>query len=120
MLGVSLFISSCNLYSNHNHIGCPECGRCTDAECDGEELDKCIGHTQKHEHIACQDCGKCISELCDGLKEERCQGCIKICLTNKIYVSHLDLDIDSPKYYITIFVSISNIYIVIWISSIVS
>ena len=131
MLGVIIFISSCNLYSNHNHIPCPECGRCVDskcngeeadkclghtpkhehvacpecgrcinAECDGEELDKCIGHTQKHEHIACQDCGKCISELCDGLKEERCQGCIKICLTNKIYVSHLDLDIDSPKYYI--------------------
>ena len=41
LLGVSLFISSCNLYSNHNHIACSECGRCTDAECDGEVLDKC-------------------------------------------------------------------------------
>ena len=83
----------------HEHVVCPECGKCTDAECDKEE-NKCLGHTPKHEHIACQDCGKCISESCDSLKEERCQGCIKICLTNKTYVSHLDLDIDSPKYYI--------------------
>ena len=83
----------------HEHVACPECGLCINSECDKEE-NKCLGHTPKHEHIACQDCGKCISESCDSLKEERCQGCIKICLTNKTYVSHLDLDIDSPKYYI--------------------
>ena len=73
MLGVSLFISSCNLYSNHNHIACPECGRCINAECDGEEVDKCLGHTPKHEHVACSECGLCINSECDK-EENKCLG----------------------------------------------
>lgn len=29
----------------HEHTACPTCGLCTDADCDGEEAEKCAGHT---------------------------------------------------------------------------
>ena len=28
----------------HEHTACPECGKCTAADCDGAEADKCAGH----------------------------------------------------------------------------
>ena len=85
---------------NHEHILCQECGKCIVESCDGLEEERCKGHEENHEHILCQECGKCIVESCDGLEEERCKGCIKISLTNKTYVSHLDLEIDFPNAYI--------------------
>ena len=29
----------------HTHTACPECGKCTAADCDGTDADKCAGHT---------------------------------------------------------------------------
>ena len=29
----------------HEHTACPECGKCTDPECDGRSSEKCKGHT---------------------------------------------------------------------------
>ena len=29
----------------HTHTACPECGKCTAADCDGTDTDKCAGHT---------------------------------------------------------------------------
>ena len=26
------------------HTACPECGKCVDEDCDGEDEDKCFGH----------------------------------------------------------------------------
>ena len=74
LLGVSLFISSCNLYSNHNHTACEECSKCVDPECDGESSDKCLGHAPKHEHVACPECGLCINSECDGEEVDKCRG----------------------------------------------
>ena len=28
----------------HEHVACPECGKCTAEDCDGKEADKCAGH----------------------------------------------------------------------------
>ena len=58
----------------HEHIPCPECGKCISPECDGVESDKCAGHTPKHEHTACPECGKCIDPECDGTSTDKCEG----------------------------------------------
>ena len=60
----------------HEHTACPECGKCTAADCDGTDADKCQGHEvePEHEHTACPECGKCTAEDCDGAEEEKCQG----------------------------------------------
>ena len=33
----------------HDHVVCPECGKCTAADCDGAAEDKCAGHTTEPE-----------------------------------------------------------------------
>ena len=58
----------------HEHVVCPECGKCTSEECDGETSDKCLGHEPKHEHVVCPECGKCTSEECDGEASDKCLG----------------------------------------------
>lgn len=60
----------------HEHTACPECGKCTAADCNGTDADKCQGHEAEpeHEHTACLECGKCTAVDCDGAEEEKCQG----------------------------------------------
>ena len=60
----------------HEHTACPECGKCTAADCNGTDADKCQGHEvePEHEHTACPECGKCTAADCDGAEEEKCQG----------------------------------------------
>lgn len=60
----------------HEHTVCPECGKCTAADCNGTDADKCQGHEvePEHEHTACPICEKCTAEDCDGAEEEKCQG----------------------------------------------
>ncbi|MBQ2892324.1 MAG: phosphodiester glycosidase family protein [Bacilli bacterium] len=58
----------------HEHVECPECGLCTDADCDGKESDKCQGHDEEHVHVECPECGKCIADECNGKESEKCQG----------------------------------------------
>ena len=58
----------------HEHVECPECGKCTSNDCDGIETDKCEGHEEKHEHVECPECGKCTSKDCDGTDAEKCKG----------------------------------------------
>ncbi len=60
-------------------------------------LDNCIVieensklQTQEHKHTPCQECGKCISEECNGLEEDKCKGCVRVNVSEKTYVSHLD------------------------------
>ena len=36
----------------HTHTACPECGKCTDKDCDGTEADKCAGHGVQPEQPA--------------------------------------------------------------------
>ena len=60
---------------DHEHVECPECGLCTDPECDGKEADKCAGHeVEDHEHVECPECGKCTAEDCDGKEADKCAG----------------------------------------------
>ena len=61
---------------SHEHVACPECGKCTAADCDGAEEDKCQGHevTPSHEHVACPECGKCTAADCDGAEDVKCAG----------------------------------------------
>ena len=60
---------------DHEHVECPECGLCTDPECDGKEADKCAGHeVEVHEHVECPECGKCTAEDCDGKEADKCAG----------------------------------------------
>jgi hypothetical protein len=33
----------------HEHVVCPECGKCTDPECDGRFSEKCPGHNEEPE-----------------------------------------------------------------------
>ena len=63
-----------NKTPKHEHIPCPECSKCIDPECNGEESDKCAGHAPKHEHIACPECGKCTDPECDGAETDKCAG----------------------------------------------
>ncbi len=66
----------------HNHTQCPTCELCTDADCDGEESEKCQGHgpidpgpvDPEHNHTACPTCGKCTDADCDGEATEKCEG----------------------------------------------
>ena len=60
----------------HEHTACPECGKCTAADCNGTDADKCQGHEvePEHEHTACPECGKCTAADCDGADAEKCQG----------------------------------------------
>ena len=58
----------------HEHTECLECGKCTSAECDGKEEDKCMGHAPKHEHTECIECGKCTSAECNGEESDKCLG----------------------------------------------
>ena len=63
-----------NKTPKHEHIPCPECSKCIDPECNGEESDKCAGHAPKHEHTACPECGKCTDPECDGAETDKCAG----------------------------------------------
>ena len=74
LLIFGLCLAGCNIEFNHQHIVCEECGKCTDTECDGAVLDKCLGHTPKHEHVACPECGKCVDPECDGVVLGKCLG----------------------------------------------
>ena len=58
----------------HEHVACPECGKCTAEDCDGAASEKCAGHEPVHEHVACPECGKCTAEDCDGAASEKCAG----------------------------------------------
>ncbi len=59
----------------HEHEACPECGKCTANDCDGEEDEKCQGHKEPtHEHVACPECGKCTANDCNGKEEDKCGG----------------------------------------------
>ena len=60
----------------HEHTACPECAKCTAADCNGTDADKCQGHEvePEHEHTACPECGKCTSSDCDGAESEKCPG----------------------------------------------
>ena len=58
---------------------CPECGKCTDADCTEEACaDKCAGHTQAPAHeceSVCPECGKCLDEACtEEACEDKCPG----------------------------------------------
>lgn len=97
---ILLFLTGCNVQNSHSHTKCEDCGKCIAEDCDGIEEDKCTCHQIIFEHIECQECGKCIAEDCNGLDEEKCNGCVKMHLTDKTYVSHLDLEIDFPNVYI--------------------
>ena len=63
-----------NKTPKHEHTPCPECSKCIDPECNGEESDKCLGHTPKHEHTVCPECGKCTDLECDGAETDKCAG----------------------------------------------
>ena len=54
----------------HEHVACPECGKCTAEDCDGAEEEKCAGHPV-HEHQVCPECQKCLDPECEG---EKCEG----------------------------------------------
>ena len=60
----------------HEHTACPICEKCTAADCNGTDADKCQGHEvePEHEHTACPICEKCTAADCDGVEEEKCQG----------------------------------------------
>ena len=71
----AIFMISCDDKTpKHEHVACPECGKCTSSECDGDEVDKCAGHAPAHEHVACPECGKCTDEECDGEEADKCTG----------------------------------------------
>ncbi|MBQ2892476.1 MAG: hypothetical protein IJE45_06245 [Bacilli bacterium] len=54
----------------HTHIECPQCGLCVDANCNGQDSEKCLGH-EEHVHTICAECGLCMDKNCDGPDEAK-------------------------------------------------
>ena len=86
----------------HEHTPCPECGKCTDPECDGE---KCLGHviTPSHEHTPCPECGRCTDPECDG---EKCPGHV---VTPEIDVNETEIFMDDEGQKVEIKAEVKNV-----------
>ena len=57
----AIFMISCDDKTpKHEHVACPECGKCISDECDGESTDKCQGHVDEVAPVI---------ELSDGVEE---------------------------------------------------
>ena len=52
----------------HEHTLCPECGKCTAADCDGADTDKCAGHTPVEPEQPAVNGGKADLETLNGGK----------------------------------------------------
>lgn len=85
----------------HEHTACPECGKCTAADCNGTDADKCQGHEAEpeHEHTACPECGKCTAADCDGADADKCQGHEQTVIEKITIAEFLSKDVSDNVYY---------------------
>ena len=56
----------------HEHEHCLICNKCTSADCDGNDDEKCLGHEVIHP--TCETCGKCTFVDCNESTHEKCEG----------------------------------------------